>query len=586
MNFESFQQSTLKFIWYIARQKPWIALSAFIMVLLAIITQSLVVQYIKFIVDAVNQGAPVNEIYLLTGLLILIIAFEITFWRLSGFLGSYWITSSKGFAYKTCFAYLVNHSQNYFNNRFVGTLNSKISNVAEGIDSLLPSLLWGFWSLFCQFIAFTIIISLASPWLGLIFAAFFILVALINYTISRPLIKFSKEKANSSSSLRGRMIDVLTNIHSVQQLARQEHERQGVQTFINLYQTLSLRSWRKAEWVLVWSNVFIAIMIASLMFSSIYLWSLGLVSLGDIAMLYTIITIVWGQLEFLGVNFNTFMERLGEVREGLQEIFQPYSIKNISEPLPCKINRGDIKFENVYFKYESDKESPQVFDNFNLHLRTGEKIGLVGESGAGKSTFVNLLMRFMDLDKGQIFIDGYNIAQIRQDELRHSIAYVPQEPILFHRTLKENISYGRPAANEADIIAAAKAAHAHDFIQTFPDGYDTLVGERGVKLSGGQKQRIAIARAMLKQAPILILDEATSSLDSKAEQHIQAALETLMKNRTTLVIAHRLSTLRQMDKIVVFENGQITESGTHDQLVAQQGKYAELWEHQSGGFIN
>ena len=264
---------------------------------------------------------------------------------------------------------------------------------------------------------------------------------------------------------------------------------------------------------------------------------------------------------------------------------QDPSVKDPLKPQTVRIKQGEIEFKGVGFRYENASNTPWVFQNFQLKIPAGQKIGLVGESGAGKSTFVNLLIRFMDVQDGEILIDQQNIRSITQDDLRRQITYVPQEPILFHRSLRENIAYGRPEASEAEIIAAAQAAHAHEFIQSFPQQYQTLVGERGVKLSGGQKQRVAIARAMLKAAPILILDEATSSLDSKAEQHIQAALAALIQQRTTLVIAHRLSTLRQMDRIVVFVAGKIAEEGTHEELIQKNGKYAELWKHQSGGFI-
>ena len=226
-----------------------------------------------------------------------------------------------------------------------------------------------------------------------------------------------------------------------------------------------------------------------------------------------------------------------------------------------------------------------VFRDFDLHIAAGQRVGLVGHSGAGKTTFVSLLLRQYDLGAGAIEIDGQNIAKVTQDSLRENIAVVPQEPLLFHRSIRENIAYGNPEASEEEIMAAAKQAQAHDFIMTLPDGYDTLVGERGVKLSGGQKQRVAIARAMLKDAPILVLDEATSALDSESEVAIQKALETLMEGKTVIAVAHRLSTLRKMDRIIVLEDGKIIEDGTHEELSQASGTYQKLWEHQAGGFL-
>jgi ATP-binding cassette subfamily B protein len=259
-------------------------------------------------------------------------------------------------------------------------------------------------------------------------------------------------------------------------------------------------------------------------------------------------------------------------------------VQDPTEPEKVRINRGEIKFNDVDFAYPENIKSP-LFNNLNLKIKPGEKIGLVGPSGGGKTTITQLLLRFMDIKNGEITIDGQNIAHIKLNDLRSHIAYVSQEPILFHRTLAENIAYGDQKASQKVIEGIAKMANAHEFISKLPDGYETLVGERGVKLSGGQRQRVAIARAMLKNAPILVLDEATSALDSESEVLIQDALWKLMEKRTALVIAHRLSTIQKMDRIIVLENGEVVEQGSHQELLRLNGTYARLWSHQSGGFM-
>jgi ATP-binding cassette subfamily B protein len=250
-----------------------------------------------------------------------------------------------------------------------------------------------------------------------------------------------------------------------------------------------------------------------------------------------------------------------------------------------KVPAGAVSFNNVVFQYSDARSTKKLLDDFNLDIPAGQKIGLVGHSGGGKTTITKLILRLMDIQGGSISIDGQNIAEITQESLRQSIAYVPQEPLLFHRTVAQNISYGMPGATQEQIEQSAKLAYAHGFIQTLPDGYNTIVGERGVKLSGGQRQRVAIARAILKDAPILVLDEATSALDSESEVLIQKALQKLMKTKTSIVIAHRLSTVQKMDHIVVVDNGKITEEGAHADLLKKDGVYAKLWAHQSGGFI-
>jgi ATP-binding cassette subfamily B protein len=308
----------------------------------------------------------------------------------------------------------------------------------------------------------------------------------------------------------------------------------------------------------------------------------------DLALVFLILsyadTLV-DQLWFFGTATITNFDRcMGDAREGVLTLLTKPKITDASDPLPFASIRGDIVFKSVTFSH-SDSDDAALFKKLNIHIKPGEKIGLVGHSGGGKSTLTKLIMRLMDIDKGHILIDGQDISKVRQNDLRKYVSYVPQEPIMFHRSLAENIAYGAPVASQQEIEAAAKMANAHDFIISLPEGYDTLVGERGVKLSGGQRQRVAIARAMLKNAPILLLDEATSALDSESESLIQDALWKLIKHKTAIVIAHRLSTIQKMDRILVLENGEVVEEGSHNELIKNDGIYAELWSHQSGGFI-
>jgi ATP-binding cassette subfamily B protein len=260
------------------------------------------------------------------------------------------------------------------------------------------------------------------------------------------------------------------------------------------------------------------------------------------------------------------------------------TVTDIADPKPLTISKGAIEFDRVNFRY-NDGASENLFSDFNLTIPSGKKIGLVGRSGSGKTTITRLLLRFVNIDSGAITIDGQDISKVSQNELRNAIAYVPQEPFLFHRTIMENIRYGRLDATDEEVFSAAEKAHVTSFVQQLPEGYNTMIGEHGIKLSGGQRQRIAIARAIIKNAPILVLDEATSALDSESEKYIQAALWDLMKGKTTIVVAHRLSTIQRMDKIIVLDNGEILEQGTHKKLVASGGAYAALWSHQSGGFL-
>lgn len=290
---------------------------------------------------------------------------------------------------------------------------------------------------------------------------------------------------------------------------------------------------------------------------------------------------------FGNTGLRNYNRSVGDASDMVEILYKTPTVLDPAEPEPARIKEGKIEFRAIEFDHESGTktQTKPLFKNFSLQIEPGEKVGLVGHSGGGKTTLTKLILRFMDIQSGEILIDEQNIANITQDDLRRSIAYVPQEPLLFHRSLAENISYGKLNAKDKDIVKAAKMAHADDFINELPAGYDTLVGERGVKLSGGQRQRIAIARAMLKDAPILVLDEATSALDSESEKLIQAALWKLMEGRTAVVIAHRLSTIQKMDRIIVLQHGEIVEQGSHKELLEKNGVYANLWAHQSGGFL-
>ena len=310
-------------------------------------------------------------------------------------------------------------------------------------------------------------------------------------------------------------------------------------------------------------------------------WAVGDITSGRLVSFILLVTYTSGTFIFLGRIVSRVAKTYGQAEEGLQELVRPHGITDESGARDLQVNSASIDWNQVDFSFEESA----VFADFNLSIPAGQRMGLVGKSGAGKTTFVSLLLRQHDVSAGAITIDGQNISAVTQDSLRQAIAVVPQEPVLFHRTIKENILYGKSDATDEEVIAVAKKAQAHDFICAFPEGYDTMVGERGVKLSGGQKQRVAIARAMLKDAPILVLDEATSALDSESEVAIQQALETLMEGRTVIAIAHRLSTLRKMDRVIVMEAGQIKEDGNHDSLAHSGGVYERLWNHQAGGFL-
>jgi len=502
-------------------------------------------------------------------------------WRLSGILGVFVVSNSKSFSYEVLFKYLTGHSYAYFSNRFAGAVANKISHASDGAGDLLEHIVWHYYPNALGLVATNILLFMTSVWLGGIFLSLCVVVILVNiYLVKRrrPLVV---AYAESASVLRGISVDAVSNIFAVMQYVRQPFELARVHSYVEDRRVKDVRRDLSAEWGMLINNILVVVALVAITFVVYFGFKAGTFTLGDVIMTITLLYSTVFSLIFIGNMLNGFIRTYGEIEEGLAEVIVPYEVVDAPHALALQVAKGSIAFNTVEFSYENQN----VFKGLNIAIAPGERVGLVGTSGAGKTTLVSLLLRQHDVQGGTIEIDGQDIANVTQDSLRDAIALVPQEPQLFHRTIKENIAYGREAATDTEIEEAAKRAHAHEFIVTLPQGYDTMVGERGVKLSGGQRQRIAIARAILKHAPILVLDEATSALDSVSEVAIQEALHVLMEGKTVIAIAHRLSTLREMDRIIVLREGAVAEEGRHDELLAQKGIYAELWGHQVGGFI-
>jgi ATP-binding cassette, subfamily B, bacterial len=483
---------------------------------------------------------------------------------------------------KSMYAYTQQHSYHYFQNNYAGSLTNKISDMAKGVTTVLEQLICPLFSEITTNIIAIISMYLVHPFFGIILAIWSLMYLFSIALFTKKILKLSSVFSESHSLCIGKVADSITNIITVKLFSRLQHER----SYLKQYITESTTKQKSLQWYMLKAKYLqgflVTILFSSIFFTLIYAKSKYLITIGDFTIILTLSYTVAHSLWLVSTYSVIFFENLGVCKQALSIINTPHEIIDIPNASNLKVTKGEIVFEKVNFSYE---QGSRIFTNKSIIIHGGQKVGLVGFSGSGKSTFVSLILRLYDPFSGKILIDNQDISKVSQSSLRAQIGMVPQDPSLMHRSFLENIQYGCLESSREQVIEASKRAHCHEFIQLMPLKYDTMVGERGIKLSGGQRQRIAIARAILKNAPILILDEATSSLDSITEQKIQESLKYLMQNKTTIIIAHRLSTLYSVDRILVFKDGIIVEDGTHENLLAINGHYAQLWNMQDGGLL-
>ena len=484
--------------------------------------------------------------------------------------------------YDFTFVRLMQHSYSFFSNNFSGSLIAKSKRFTRSFETLIDILSFQIWFSLFNLVGIFVILLPKVPTIAYLFFCWTVIYVLITVFFIRKKIRYDEAEAAADSLVTGRFSDAVSNILNVKIFSSDKKEESDFKLVTNDEELKRRKAWNFANFQNVIQALMMLILQLGVLYLNIHFWYIEKISLGTFILvqtyMFSLLDILWN----LGRSLTKAIKSLTDMQEVIDILDTPIDILDPKKPERLKINAGHVVFENVKFTY---KKGVAVLENFNLNITPGERVGLVGHSGAGKSTLTKILLRFSDISKGSIKIDGQDITKITQNDLRSVISYVPQESILFHRTIGENIAYGKADVSQAEIVEAATKAHAHEFISRLPQGYDTLVGERGVKLSGGERQRVAIARAMLKNSPILVLDEATSSLDSISESYIQDAFNELMKGKTTIVIAHRLSTIQKMDRIIVLDVGKIVEEGTHAELLAKNGMYKELWDHQTGGFL-
>lgn len=482
---------------------------------------------------------------------------------------------------------MLGQSLAFYSDEFAGRITTKVMQTALSVREMLFTTTEVIIGIGVYFLTIVALAASFDARLMLPFLGWFLLYGIsVVYFVPR-LGRIGKAQADARALMTGRITDAYTNISTVKLFSHTQREAGFARQAMTEFMTTGYRQMRLVSAFEIVNHALVVLLILASCGYGIWLWTEGQVGPGAVAAVTAMALRISGMSHWIMWEMASLFENIGTIQDGIATLTRPRQVVDEPQAQPLDVPRGEVRFENVTFGY--GKPQP-VIDQFTLTVRPGEKIGLIGRSGAGKSTLVNLLLRFYDVDGGRILVDGQDIAHVTQDSLRAAIGMVTQDTSLLHRSVRDNIAYGRPGASEEELVRAAQRAQAHDFIAHLSDphgrqGYDAHVGERGVKLSGGQRQRIAIARVMLKDAPILLLDEATSALDSEVEAAIQASLQTLMQGKTVIAIAHRLSTIAALDRLVVVDQGRIVEQGSHRELLAAGGLYARLWAHQSGGFL-
>lgn len=580
-------QEVIRFFWKFIRKQKWTFFSIFIQDCINTLDALLWPFILRWVIDIftkheMNRGLAWESLQLPIIVSICLIIFIEINSRSMGFLMAKAVPKLQADIRMTMFDYVQQHSPHYFNERFAGSIANKITDMTTAVESILQQLFWPIVSSIAMAFLGGLFLWFVHPLLSGILILWIVVHLSICLMFSRTCDFYEHRHGESRSTLLGKIVDSLMNNFAVNLFYRFRFEKSALDPYQDEEERTNVCARRYVEKMRsVTSLFYTTICFLGINGFVIYLWLQYEITTGEVAQVFgtmwNIAAVMWA----VGGALPVFFQSFGIAKQAYSVMLDPQDLGDRPDAQKLKIKTGEIVFEGVSFHYGEK----QLFTNKHAVIYGGEKVGLVGFTGAGKSTFISLILRFFPLHGGKILIDGQNIADITLESLRQQIALIPQDPMLFHRTLRENIAYGKPDASEAEIFAAAKLAHCDEFIRNIPARYEAKVGERGTKLSGGEKQRIAIARAILVDAPILLLDEATSSLDSVTEKYIQDSLSKLMQGRTTIVIAHRLSTLSHMDRILVFDKGKIVEEGAHTALIKMNGLYTKMWNMQVGGFL-
>lgn len=562
------------------RRLFWVCVGAF--TVFQLIELAIPVFYKRFF-DELGQSAPAE---VLIGIIAVIAGINLANWLFAAIAHfSLSLATAKIMARlkQKSFDYLMLHSRKFFVNNFTGSLVQKVNRFAYAFEILMDNLVFNLIPIAIYILGSIAVTAFLAPPIALVIIIWSLLVIAANFIFSRWKIKYDVARAAADSKTTGFLSDNIVNYISVKLFNGYRSESSDFKKVSDDQAQKTITTWQLSNAANITQHFLIIIVEFAAFYYTVLLWQSGQAFIGTFVLVQTYVIGISHQLWGVNRMFRGIYQAIADSKEMVEILETPHQIKDFPGAKILAGVKGKIDFENIVFGFQDDRI---ILKNFDLSINSGEQVAIVGSSGAGKTTLTGLLLRLFEPTGGRILIDGNDIREITQESLRKNISLVPQDPVLFHRSILENIRYGRPEASDEDVIAAAQMAHCDKFVQKMPAGYQTMVGERGVKLSGGERQRVAIARAILKRAPILILDEATSSLDSKSEALIQDALDALMKDQTVIAIAHRLSTIRKMDRVVVLKGGTIIEQGSHQSLIRKKdGIYRKLWRLQSSGFI-
>ncbi|GDY13462.1 ABC transporter ATP-binding protein [Planctomycetota bacterium] len=536
------------------------------------------------IITAVTSGgaATVTALAVPLGLFASLCLGELVAGRVAGVIQWKMAPRQRQLVARSLFRYVQRHSHRFLSDSFAGALGHRVGEVSQGVNQVLFAVINEFWPIAIVIVVANGLLLATHHWLGLFTTVWSAAFIGLSWWFSSRALPLAQAASHARSHTAGQIVDTVSNHATVRLFSGLDHECDRLDRRYAEELVPIRRANHALEQVRLFQFTASAVLKAGVVVLAVHLWSQGSITVGQFVLAVSLSLLVIAEVRNLGRRFIDVSEYLGNVSSGTRALLRPHDLTDREGAKSLPEARGAVAFDQIDFRYEHGVE---VFRGLSVAIPAGQRVGLVGVSGSGKSTFVSLLLRLYDPQGGRITIDGHDLRDLTQDSLRRQVGLIPQDPMMFHRSLRENIRYGRPEADDTAVAAAAERAHAADFIASIPGGYDALVGERGVKLSGGQRQRIAIARVILKDAPLLILDEATASLDSLTEHAIQEALDDVMAGKTVIVIAHRLSTIAHLDRILVFAGGQIIEDGSHDELLARGGAYHALWSRQSGGML-